>query len=372
MDFFHSIEYTRGRKPYEVFGTLYPPLANLFFYVIYLMMPEGYASQWTYDFYESIKMRGTNLDLRTYQAPMLAYIAFVLLSALLLYSLISYALHSKGEGKSKWTAVFMTLSYGCMNAFERGNIVVLCAGLCMVFIMFYRSKNRLFKEIALLSLAFSAGLKLYPALLGVLLIREKDWKAVIRTISYGIAALILPVFAFEGISAFRIIFAKATAFGTSPAVNWVGTGFERIMNNCMRIVSLLVGKEIAVSGFGKIGMILCVLLLISAIILPKKWQRALAATLPMVMLQSQGGYSLCMFLVPLMLFFREEDHFEWKNTIPFVGLTLLTVHIPLFYTYSVSDPRNAVTQIALLFLCGWCIYEAIHFVIVHKCRGPVD
>ena len=31
MDFFHSIEYVRGRQPYAVFDTLYPPLANLFF-----------------------------------------------------------------------------------------------------------------------------------------------------------------------------------------------------------------------------------------------------------------------------------------------------------------------------------------------------
>ena len=33
MDFFHSIEYMRGRMPYGQFDTLYPPLANLFFYV---------------------------------------------------------------------------------------------------------------------------------------------------------------------------------------------------------------------------------------------------------------------------------------------------------------------------------------------------
>lgn len=30
MDFFHSIEYMRGRMPYGQFDTLYPPLANLF------------------------------------------------------------------------------------------------------------------------------------------------------------------------------------------------------------------------------------------------------------------------------------------------------------------------------------------------------
>lgn len=370
MDFFHSIEYTRGRKPYEIFGTLYPPLANLFFFVLYLMVPEKYAEQWTYDFSESVRMRGSNLDLRTYQAPMLTFIAFILLTALLLSSLVDYALRSKGLGRAKWTSLFMTVSYGCMCAFERGNIIVLCAGLCLVFVLFYRSENKLLKEIALISLAIAAGLKLYPALLGVLLLSEKDWKAAIRTVIYGIAALILPIFAFEGLSAFRIFFDKVTAFGTTPAVNWTGTSFERIVNNLLRCVSTLTGTEIVVSGIGKIGMILCAVLIVCALILPKTWHRALAATLPMLMLQAQGNYSLCMFLIPLTMFFQEEDCFSLTNIIPFAGLTLLSLHIPVFYTYKVTDPRNAINQIALVSLCIWCWYTTVRHLLSRKTLKP--
>lgn len=41
MDFFHSLEYVRGMAPYALFNTLYPPLANLLFYVLYMVIPGG-------------------------------------------------------------------------------------------------------------------------------------------------------------------------------------------------------------------------------------------------------------------------------------------------------------------------------------------
>ena len=49
--FFHSIEYMRGRMPYGQFDTLYPPLANLFFYVLYLLVPKTQSDTWTESVY---------------------------------------------------------------------------------------------------------------------------------------------------------------------------------------------------------------------------------------------------------------------------------------------------------------------------------
>ena len=79
MDFFHSIEYVRGRQPYAVFDTLYPPLANLFFYALFLLVPASVSDNWTYDFEASVAMRGTETDLRTTQSCFLLYVFFVVL-----------------------------------------------------------------------------------------------------------------------------------------------------------------------------------------------------------------------------------------------------------------------------------------------------
>ena len=60
MDFFHSIEYMRGRMPYGQFDTLYPPLANLFFYVLYLLVPKTQSATWTESYISSLNMREQN------------------------------------------------------------------------------------------------------------------------------------------------------------------------------------------------------------------------------------------------------------------------------------------------------------------------
>lgn len=78
MDFFHSIEYMRGRMPYGQFDTLYPPLANLFFYVLYLLVPKTQSATWTESFISSLNMKGTERDLRLQQATMMLFIVFVI------------------------------------------------------------------------------------------------------------------------------------------------------------------------------------------------------------------------------------------------------------------------------------------------------
>lgn len=44
MDFFRSIEYDRGRKPYEKFDTRYPPQASLLFDLLCLLVPGSISS----------------------------------------------------------------------------------------------------------------------------------------------------------------------------------------------------------------------------------------------------------------------------------------------------------------------------------------
>ena len=40
MDFFNSIVTASSRRPYEQYGVIYPPLANFFFYILSLFIPN--------------------------------------------------------------------------------------------------------------------------------------------------------------------------------------------------------------------------------------------------------------------------------------------------------------------------------------------
>lgn len=105
MDFFHSIEYVRGRMPYGQFDTLYPPLANLFFYVLYLLVPKTQSATWTESYISSLNMRGTERDLRLQQATMMLFVVFVIVVVLGIVSMTERLTRSCGGGKSCWHSV---------------------------------------------------------------------------------------------------------------------------------------------------------------------------------------------------------------------------------------------------------------------------
>ena len=154
MDFFHSIEYVRGRQPYAVFDTLYPPLANLFFYALFLLVPASVSDNWTYDFEASVAMRGTETDLRTTQSCFLLYVFFVVLAVLLLAVLLRDVMQNAQWARA--STFFALFSFGVLNAVDRGNIILLAAGLSLFFVMYHRSKRAWVRELALVALAVAA------------------------------------------------------------------------------------------------------------------------------------------------------------------------------------------------------------------------
>ena len=138
-------------------------------------------------------MRGTETDLRTTQSCFLLYVFFVVLAVLLLAVLLRDVMQNAQWARA--STFFALFSFGVLNAVDRGNIILLAAGLSLFFVMYHRSKRAWVRELALVALAVAAGLKIYPAFLGAMLLRNRDFKAAIRTVFYGIAALVLPVFA---------------------------------------------------------------------------------------------------------------------------------------------------------------------------------
>ena len=360
MDFFHSIEYVRGRQPYAVFSTLYPPLANLFFYALFLLVPTSVSDKWTYDFAESVAMRGTANDLRTTQSCFLLYIFFVVLAVLLLVALFREMLQNTQWAKG--CAFFAAFSFGVLNAVDRGNIVLLAAGLSMFFVMYRRSERAWVRELALIALAVAAGLKIYPAFLGILLLRDRDFKAAIRTVFYGIASLILPVFAFEeGIYGLKIWFKILFSFGSKSQTPWTGNGINSIFFHGAHLIDLIGGTKLAAISFFTAAFAVAALLMICALLCDKEWQALLLITVAM-MYQSQGNYIYCMALIPLAYFLAQEKTLTRCNALPFVVLMLFNLPLPIFEERN-SYIRNTIIQLAMLATIVWGVVQAVRHIV---------
>ena len=371
MDFFHSIEYTKGLLPYQDFNTLYPPLANLMFALLYYIIPREYSILWPHDFQESVWMRTTSLDLRVHQAPFVIFLFFVILSILLFIFVVEYALKEYSVQSAKAIACCMVFSYGMMYALERGNILFLIVTLCMMFVLLYKHENKWIREIAIILLAIAAGLKLYPAFLGVLLIRNKDFKLAIRAIIYGISTVVFPMFVFkEGLGGLKIWLNVVVNFSNKnmdKGTVW-GNGFSNIMWRIANGIESCFGIEVDGSWFGVASMMVAFLLLGCAMLLKEEWMSCLSIILAMMLYSPQADYVYVLILIPLLLFLKKENRFSKQNIIPYLAMILMVLPLPIFYERYISYPRYALCHICICVLLFIILKNTICFLL-EKCKG---
>lgn len=366
MDFFHCLEYVNGRTPYKTFNTLYPPLGNLIFYVLYRFIPKSVVSEWPKDFNESVKMRGTNLDLRVHQAPFLIFIAFILLTSILIFAIMMGALQHLKYSKAFFASTCMLLSPGILFAIDRGNIVFLTFLFILAFLYFRNSPNPILRELSLLSLAIAAGMKLYPAFFGILLLRDKQYKRAARAILYGILCFILPAFCFkEGLSAIATSLTNALSFTSTYAMvwdkdsAWTGTGFESILFRIAHYLELAFHAQIDTEWFRPAALLITVFLLLSSIIMRNEWQSVFAVSMAVIMFANQSNYIIMLYLLPLLFFLMKEDRLCKQNVVPFISMVIMSTNLPLFYTVNKFFPSFFVYHVIALVVVTWCIVEFI-------------
>lgn len=354
MDFMHSIEYVNGKSPYNYFNTLYPPLANLFFYIMLRCIPLSLSSQWPIDFQESIAMRGSYLDLRVAQAPLLIYIFFVITALFFIFVISDKFLEKQGIYWHRWASISLIMSYGILIAIERGNIVLLALPFSLYFCLNYKSESKIIREIALLSLAVSAGLKLYPALLGILLIRNRKWKEAIRAVVYGILSVILPCFAFkEGVLGLKKWIEIVFSFELNSANRIVGNGFSNILYRFQSYLSTFFNINISDHWFRYVSYFIVLILIVMAFFIKKEWECVLLLVLAMCLYQSQADYILSFFAIPLTLFLGAEKRITFGTCIPYFCMLLLVLPLPLFNTNQISYPRTNLDHLVMLVIIAW-------------------
>lgn len=356
MDFFHSIEYVRGRMPYGLFDTLYPPLANVFFYLLYLLVPKEVSNKWANNFEDSLSMRGTANDLRSNQATMLLFLLFIIFTVYAMYVMMEKLLGT--EARHRRAVIFCALfSYGVLYGVERGNIILLCWVFMAFFLCYYNAESPLLREMAYLSLAVAAGLKLYPAFLGILLLKDRKILPAIRTVVYGIGAVILPLYFFnEGLSGLWMWLKVVFGFGSNTDYPWVGNGFANILAHVGHLLDGGLGTSLGEQNYVLFGVVVALLLLVCAFCLQKEWETVLTLILAMEMFQSQADYIYCLYLLPLLLFCAQEKKIHRGNVLPFGIMLLLTIHLPLFHDIGETSftLRNFLLQILLVVLLVWC------------------
>jgi hypothetical protein len=355
MDFLNSIVCAHDGKPYTRYRTLYPPLANVFFALLAKGVPMLESLQW----YRTIRfwqLRWTDADLRVHQSTLFPLLMFYVAYALSFVEVVERALVQHVD-RARAVAVGLLLSYPSLYGIERGNVVLYVNLLALVFWFFRDSPHRVVRELSLLGLAVAAGFKLYPALLGLVLLFERHWARAARLVGYGVALLVLPFFYFEGADAIPIFLEVLFKYSARAALDGYGWA------NLTAVASQFTGSDLS-AGMGPrlVGYALDAVLLLFAWRTRSDWKRGLYLVLVMILVQPTVAYSMLFLFIPLIGFLREEPLLRRENAVYFALFAVITLPYPVVgqilrsphYTWKIAS-----LQLALASLVAMALFDGV-------------
>lgn len=310
MDFFNPLsELLNG--PYA-HGSIYPPLPALFYKLMLRMVPFEIASRGAF-------------AIRSSQAGEMVFLLYILLALLLFFILLMQI--KKGSSLEKYLFSFVILFSGSiLFTFERANIIFVALLFLIVFIFFRDSKNRIIREVTLISLSIAAAIKLYPALFLLLLIKKKRFIESFRVVIYGIILFFIPFFVLGGLSHIPILF-KNIFTTSNDQIDW-GVGYAVNIQSIVRIIGALRGDfgaaPILIAKV--ISFVVLILGIVSAFFMKSQWKTvALLSLLMIVVPPISFEYTLIYMVIPLIMFLDNEEKTEQKSYFYLVCFILLLV-----------------------------------------------
>ena len=367
MDFLNSVRDNCQANAYSSRCSIYPPLAVLFFRFIGLFIDNDTISSVfklrKYSYYD--------------QRIVLIFIIFIILCLFLINRLLSAKLYDRNARIRTNLLVFVLMfSYPVIYSLDRGNIVILCVVTSMFFVFFRDSESKVVRELAYISLAISAALKLYPAVFGLLLIRDKKFKDAARLILYGIAFVVVPMLLVHlgdiimlknmseeelAIAAKSAVTASSYGMKNPETVAYAATHIESlwdmlksIWNNLMRF-SESKSTDISFSKLGienifkiplvadylgdtenRLPMLSFIISEAVALVLfftaDKDWKRAYFLTYILLNLSTSSSmYALTFLFIPFGLFIADHSKREIMDWVRLPLFTLLFAYLPMVY-----------------------------------------
>lgn len=184
-DYFNVLIYISDKNPY--FNTL-----NGLSQKVYL--PLSYLILYPFSCLDSYSI----LSLEEVYSSKISIISVFLYSLISLSVLFfSLSLLSKKLKFKIWILLVLMFSGITLFSIERGNIAILTSGLIAGFLAMYESPFKLLKIIALFLLCIASVLKVYPVLLGFLLLKNKDYKSIIFCVVFSVFLVFAPFMFFE-------------------------------------------------------------------------------------------------------------------------------------------------------------------------------
>ncbi len=296
MDMYNSMLFAQN-ETYLTYSAVYPPLNYVIFGLIAQAVPQTMHQQ-----NDTIDISGSQL---TSQTAIMALVYVSIVNILLLLFVVRGLSKVSGWKEALLTACILTAG-PVMFALERGNIILFVVGLIGLFLLWNQSEHRFLREIALICLAAAAALKIYPALFGILLLREKRWRDSILTAVYAVLLFFIPFMVMGGfagaIKYFTVCLKDASGLLSRYSYSGGGSRID-LMNIAQVAIRLLhvIGATIS-------SRTILALLFLATFISQSKWRAMLIVTLLCVLMPPFSHYyTASLYILPIALFIAEDN-----------------------------------------------------------------
>lgn len=287
-DFFKCVYGWHGNPFEENIGN-YPAIAMIFYKVAYMAIPNGVYVD-------------NGLQ---YRAESSIWIVFILYNIFVIWvSWISIdKMSNLSVSQKKLLSIALLLSTPVMFSLERGNQVNLAFALTFFFAAYYNDQRRYMREISLICLALAASLKIYPAVYGFILLKERKWKETGRIIIYGGVLFFFP-FLFYGKNAFRSFIKCLFKFSEGHTMY----AYNFSIKNIVRAIVHVCGGSIPDALCDKIWIIFLAFLFIVILMAKKDWKLWGALTFILIWVPAVSDtYVMSFMIIPFVMLLNEVN-----------------------------------------------------------------
>ncbi len=370
MDFFNSIVNTYN-NPYDA-KVIYPAICSLIFRLLLKMVrPNDFNAVVT----EPDKS-AQEPQLKLYQSFMLTYVLFTIIVIVLFFLALGALMKNRSNGEKSIVALFCLLSAPFLFLIDRGNILVLSLVFAMLFVAYYDHKSKVVRELALICLALSISIKIYPAVFGVLLLNEKKYKELVRAVIYTLIVFFLPFVFFGGIEGVGQFIKNLNSTSSNGSL---GINRQLSFQKLPLYLKHLFGSK--AQWWGTVGKVLLAVFsavgAFSLIVSKNRWKACAICACMIVGVPSMSSrYTLTFFIIPIILLLMEEKENKRLSYICLIIMSGILFVKPLqiwgwrtasrYFGYKI----DSFLYIALFVIL--CVDAIIHFVKRVKSKNEAD
>ncbi len=306
MDFYNPMKSTLKGNYFEAghytAGTsTYPPVARAILWMLGKCLPT--EAQFA-----------SGKGIREHAAGLMLVIFVFLIACLILFKVYS-KLTPKGFGMITIGALFCSHMF---FLYSRGNTLIFVLVFSALFLAGYKSENPVLRHLSYACLGLAAAIKIYPVVLGLLVVREKRVKHILQCIAYGVAFCVVP-FLIIGVDELMLYVRNVTTYlGDSAMHNREGLlSYGAILAT---LADRLLGNAEIGTAIAKYTLLPLVALLgVCACISKKEWKAVMAVMLIQVLYPGASvSYCGVLYALPMLVFAKEAG--EQRREYLYAGL----------------------------------------------------